>query len=272
MPSQSGDWKSLKKDIVELVREKNCAPILVRLAWHACGTYDRSTGDGGSNGATMRFSAEAGDGANNGLGIARGLLDPIKANHPWVSYADLWTFAGAVAIEATGGPVIPWQSGRTDAASEKECPPQGRLPAADKGSPENTARHVRYVFNRMGFNDEEMVALIGGGHSLGRCRTDRSGYEGPWTPAPFNFDNDYFTLLTDKKWKVREWDGPLQYEDEETGKLMMLPSDLVMLTDASFGPHTRAFAQDRDLFFSAFSAAFAKLLSLGCENLQDIAL
>jgi catalase (peroxidase I) len=50
-----------------------------------------------------RFSPESDHGANAGLAVARDLLEPIKAAHPWISYADLWTLAGAVAIEAMGG-------------------------------------------------------------------------------------------------------------------------------------------------------------------------
>lgn len=50
-----------------------------------------------------RFSPESEWGANNGLKLARELLEPIKAQHPWISYADLWTLAGATAIEELGG-------------------------------------------------------------------------------------------------------------------------------------------------------------------------
>jgi hypothetical protein len=75
----------------------------VRLAWHASGTYDKASNTGGSNGATMRFPTEANDGANAGLDLARKILEPIKAKYPWITYADLWTLAGAVAIESMGG-------------------------------------------------------------------------------------------------------------------------------------------------------------------------
>jgi cytochrome c peroxidase len=49
-----------------------------------------------------------------------------------LSYADLWTLAGAVAIEELGGPSIPWRAGRTDAVDGSACPPDGRLPNASK--------------------------------------------------------------------------------------------------------------------------------------------
>jgi catalase (peroxidase I) len=74
----------------------------VRLAWHASGTYSKYTKTGGSNGATMRFNPEMSDGANAGLEIARKFLEPLRQKHT-ISYADLWTFAGIVAIEAMNG-------------------------------------------------------------------------------------------------------------------------------------------------------------------------
>lgn len=81
-------------------------PLLVRLAWHASGTYDRQTQTGGSDGGTMRFFPEASDGANNGLDYARAFLEPIKIKYPSISYGDLWTLAGVVAIHHMGGPEV----------------------------------------------------------------------------------------------------------------------------------------------------------------------
>lgn len=74
-------------------------PVLVRLAWHCSGTYDKNTGNGGSNGATMRFAPEANHGANAGLIHARNKLEPIKQKFPQISYSDLWTLAGVVAVQ-----------------------------------------------------------------------------------------------------------------------------------------------------------------------------
>lgn len=68
-------------------------------------------------------------------------------------------------------------------------PPNGRLPDASQG-----AAHLRQVFNRMGFNDRDIVALSGG-HTLGRCHSVRSGYDGPWTDGILKFNNDYFKNL-----------------------------------------------------------------------------
>ena len=82
----------------------------------------------------------------------------------------------------------------------------------------------------MGFTDREIVALSGG-HTLGRCHSARSGFDGPWTTHPLRFDNEYFVNLLVRTWRPRKWDGPLQYEDEETGRLMMLPTDMALLDD-----------------------------------------
>lgn len=55
----------------------------------------------------------------------------------------------------------------------------------------------------MGFDDREMVALIGA-HSLGRAHTDRSGYDGPWDFSPTVFSNEFFRLLVEEKWSWRK--------------------------------------------------------------------
>ncbi len=62
------DYKAISKAITELINEKNCAPILVRLAWHDAGTYDVQTKTGGPR-ASMRFKPVSAHGANNGLVI-----------------------------------------------------------------------------------------------------------------------------------------------------------------------------------------------------------
>lgn len=112
----------------------------------------------------MRFKPEAAHGGNAGLHIARQLLEPIKAKYPGLSYADLYALAGTVAIEALGGPKCAFRPGRIDFEESKFTPtPDGRLPDASQG-----ADHVRAIFYRMGFSDQEIVALCGA-HALGRC-------------------------------------------------------------------------------------------------------
>ncbi len=160
------------------------------------------------------------------------------------------------------GPRIPWVGGRVDRDAAKvvatrDVPPNGRLPDASKG-----ADHLRAIFGRMGFTDQEIVALSGA-HALGRCHVTRSGYDGPWTYTPTRFSNQYFVLLTKLQWAPRTWEGPLQYENVPDGDLMMLPTDMVLVQDAAFCPWVEVYAADKGRFFHDFAAAFSKLLHLG---------
>ena len=235
----------------------NATPMAVRLAWHASGTFDKNTNKGGSDGSTMRFAPEMSDDANAGLNIMQDLLKPVKEQFPFLSYADIWTRAGAFAVKHAGGPDVPFRYGRSDAADHSFCPANGNLPDAAQG-----AQHLRDVFYRMGFDDRGIVALSGA-HTLGRCHKSRSGFDGPWTADPLKFDNTYFTFLLEKEWTPRKWDGPLQYEDP-SGKYMMLPTDVALKTDPEFRKYVEIYAADQSKFFSDFAEAFAKLMSLGC--------
>ena len=114
----------------------------------------------------------------------------------------------------------------------------------------------------MGFGDEEIVALIGGGHALGRCHRDRSGFEGPWTFAPTTFSNEFFRLLLEDKWVPKKWDGNHQFENS-TGELMMLPADMALLDSPDFKKYVEKFAKDEAEFFKVFSQAWTKLIELG---------
>eukprot|EP00252_Welwitschia_mirabilis_P013509 TRINITY_DN2970_c0_g1_i1.p1 TRINITY_DN2970_c0_g1~~TRINITY_DN2970_c0_g1_i1.p1 ORF type:complete len:252 (-),score=34.66 TRINITY_DN2970_c0_g1_i1:347-1102(-) len=242
-PAVSEEYKvavdKCRRKLRALIAEKNCAPIMVRIAWHSAGTFDVKSRTGGPFG-TMRFAGELAHGANSGLDIAVRLLQPIKDQFPIISYADLYQLAGVVAVEVTGGPDIPFHPGRED-KSESDMPEEGRLPDATKGSD-----HLRDIFYRMGMNDKEIVALSGA-HTLGRCHKERSGFEGPWTPNPLLFDNSYFKeLLTGEK------EGLLQ-----------LPSDKALVTDPAFAPYVKKYAEDEDAFFADYAAAHLKLSELG---------
>jgi len=281
------DWSAVRKEIVNLLEDEtytdssyegaNPGPLFLRLAWHSAGTFCKHTRTGGSDGATMRFQPEQSWGANAGLKTAQDILEPIKKKFPSASYSDIWIYAAIVAIEEMGGPKIPFVPGRSDKASGRQCPAwegsthkDGRLPSADMGSPDKTAAHLRYIFNRMGFNDREIVALSGA-HGLGACHTDRSGFWGPWTRAPTTVSNEYYRELLENKWTIktthkgRPWTGPLQFEDP-TGELMMLPSDMVLIQDREFRKVVELYAKDSDVFMRDFGSAVGKLFSLGCRG------
>ncbi|KAI8326368.1 heme peroxidase [Martensiomyces pterosporus] len=262
------NFNNVYKDIADLLEDEDYddgsyGPVFVRLAWHASGTFDKKTSTGGSSGGTIRFHPEASHGANAGLDVARDRLEPLKKKYPSISYGDLYTLAGVVAIQELGGPTIPWRPGRVDNMTAADCTPDGRLPDAAQG-----ADHVRNIFYRMGFNDQEIVALEGA-HALGRCHSSRSGFEGPWNASPTVFTNFLFTELLDNTWVPKKWDGPFQYVDKQTGQFMMLPADIAFKTDPKFRQYVEKYAADQDAFFADFSKAFAKLLELGVKFPED---
>ena len=259
----SVDYDAVRQDIANSLDDYDWddgswGPVLIRLAWHASGTYQKSDNSGGSDGSTMRFTSELSDGANAGLEHAQKKLQSIKEKYPKLSYADLWILASYVAIEEMGGPRIEFKGGRKDADNESSCPPNGRLPDAALG-----AQHVRDIFYRMGFNDQEIVALVGGGHAIGRCHTDRSGFDGPWTRAPTTISNEFFKVLFDEQWVERKWNGPKQFADKSTGNLMMLPTDMTMKTDPAFRKYSEVYYKDEEKFKQDFAKAFKKLTELG---------
>ncbi len=162
-----------------------------------------------------------------------------------------------------GGPYIRFCGGRKDEKKKSLCPMNGRLPSA-----EGDAKHIRNIFNRMGFNDQEIVVLIGGGHVLGRCHADRSGYDGPWVDNPIKFSNEYFEELFENEWEEKEIKetGKVQFKDEGD-ELMMLPTDMLMIRDPHFKKLSEIYYKDNDKFMKDFAVAYKKLTELGCGNL-----
>ena len=86
--------------------------------------------------------------------------------------------------------------------------------------------------------------------------------------SPITFSNGYYKELFEKKWTVKKWQGPIQYEDESKS-LMMLPTDIALLKDSSFKTIAESYAKDESLFFKDFSKAYVKLSELGCSNLSS---
>ncbi|GMM33455.1 cytochrome-c peroxidase [Saccharomycopsis crataegensis] len=243
-------------------------PILVRLAWHLSGSYshsDHGETKGGSYGGTMVHKFEASDPGNAGLEKARKFLESVQKQYGWISIGDLYTLAGVCAIQEMAGPKINWRPGRKN-LPEKNQPPHGRLPDASQG-----ATHIRAVFSRLSesFTDEQIAALIGVGHAIGKCHKESSGYEGPWTFSPNMVTNQFFDLLLNEDWQIKKWSGPTQFEDKKTQSLMMLPADFALSFDPGFKKISKKFAEDQDTLFTVFAGAFAKLLELGTEFPKD---
>eukprot|EP01023_Acetabularia_acetabulum_P063533 TRINITY_DN798_c0_g1_i2.p2 TRINITY_DN798_c0_g1~~TRINITY_DN798_c0_g1_i2.p2 ORF type:complete len:316 (-),score=71.75 TRINITY_DN798_c0_g1_i2:186-1133(-) len=263
--------KGAKADVTELIKSTKSNPILVRLAWHDSGTYNKDIAEawpvpGGAT-ASIRFKPEIEHGANAGLNGAINLLEEIKSKYPEVSYADLFQLASAVAIEVAGGPVIPLKLGRVDSPGAEACTPDGRLPGAagpfDDGS-KTPAEHLKKVFYRMGLTDQDIVALSGA-HTIGRAYPNRSGFgkeqtkytaEGPgtkggqsWTAEWLKFDNSYFTEIKLKR-------------DED---LLVLPTDAALFEDEGFKPFAEKYAESQEAFFADYIQSHLKLSELGVK-------
>ncbi|MCW2858034.1 MAG: katG [Marmoricola sp.] len=174
--------------------------LMIRLSWHAAGTYRIADGRGGAGDGNQRFAPLNSWPDNGNLDKARRLLWPVKKKYGQaVSWADLLVLAGNVALESMGFKTFGFGFGREDVwepeevdfggesewlgderyAGDREL--QGPLGAVQMGliyvNPEGpngvpdplaSARDIRETFARMAMNDEETVALIAGGHTFGK--------------------------------------------------------------------------------------------------------
>jgi catalase-peroxidase len=245
-------------------------PLVLRMAWHCAGTYRVGDGRGGAGAGMQRFAPLNSWPDNRNLDKARRLLWPVKQKYGRaISWSDLMVFAGNRALESMGfatlgfaggredvweadetywGPEVTWgaderHSGVRDldeplAATEMGLiyvDPQGPATVPD---PVASARDIRQTFGRMGFNDEETVALIAGGHTFGKSHgvaapanwlgpepegapleaqglgwvcgfgtgkaadTITSGLDGTWTPTPTTWDNSFLETLFAYTWEV----------------------------------------------------------------------
>ena len=246
-------------------------PLMVRMTWHCAGTYRAADGRGGAGTGMARFAPLNSWPDNRNLDKARRLLWPVKRKHgAALSWADLMVFAGTRALEIMGlrtfgnafgrpdvyqpdeavhwGPERAWLADeRHRGVRELDDPlaadqmgliyvnPEGPNTVPD---PVLSGRDIRQTFRRMGFGDEETVALIVGGHTFGKTHgaadpqrhlgpepegapleeqglgwrgghrtgtgpdTVTSGLEGTWTASPTRWDNSYLETLFGHEWDV----------------------------------------------------------------------
>lgn len=254
----------------------NYGPFLIRLAWHCAGTYRRTDGRGGCDGARIRFDPERTWGDNAGLIpgphedakpadqrtiTALELLAPTKYKYGnALSWGDLIVIAGNVAIEEMDGPEMDFCGGRVDVYEGYSIEELDvSMIYVDAG--DTSADDVRAKFAKMDMNDQETVALIGGGHAFGRCHAYRSGFDGPWTTNPSKFDNEYFHLLQSATYsESTEISG--QFETVISGQTyIMLHGDYVLLDDEMYRNWIDIYADDMDLLYTDFKAAWEKLMN-----------
>ena len=146
-----------------------------------------------------------------------------------------------------GGPTIIWKSGRVDYTNDRCTPSNGLLPFADKD-----ANHIRKTFTRLGFNDQQTVALIGA-HGVGRCHKRFSGWEGKWTRTPKTFSNQFYVVLLNETWSQGEVPetGKTQYFNADKS-LIMLNTDMELIRDKSYLHWVEIYAKDEPKFFTTF--------------------
>ena len=215
------DVGALKKDLHALMTDSqpwwpadwgHYGGLMIRLSWHAAGTYRTADGRGGGGTGNQRFAPLNSFPDNVNLDKARRLLWPIKKKYGnSVSWADLLVYAGTIAYESMGLKTFGFSFGRADIwhpeidiywGSEKEwlAPSDSRygdlsdpstmenpLAAVQMGliyvnpegvngvpDPLKTAGQVRETFARMAMNDEETVALTAGGHTVGKSHGNGS--------------------------------------------------------------------------------------------------
>jgi catalase-peroxidase len=247
------------------------AGLFIRMAWHSAGTYRIADGRGGAGFGTQRFAPLNSWPDNANLDKARLLLWPIKQKYSKkISWADLMILAGNCALESAGFKTFGFAGGREDVwepaediywGAEKEWLGDKRYtgdrelenplaavqmgliyvnPEGPNGNPDPlaSARDIRETFARMAMNDEETVALIAGGHTLGKTHgaadpgkyvskepagagieeqslgwknsygtgnaghTITSGLEGAWTTTPTKWNNNYFENLFGYEWEL----------------------------------------------------------------------
>ena len=246
------------------------AGLFIRMAWHSAGTYRTGDGRGGSRAGQQRFAPLNSWPDNANLDKARRLLWPIKQKYGnKISWADLMILAGNVALENAGFKTFGFAGGREDVwepesnvywGSESKWLDDKRYkgnrelekplaavqmgliyvnPEGPNGNPDPVlaAKDIRETFGRMGMNDEETVALIAGGHTLGKTHgaadakhvgvapeaagleeqglgwknsyntgkgkdAITSGLEVIWTFTPNQWSQDYFKILFKYEWEL----------------------------------------------------------------------
>ena len=273
------DYEALKADIAAVMTDSqdwwpadfgHYGGLMIRLTWHAAGTYRVGDGRGGGGTGAQRFAPLNSWPDNANLDRARRLLWPVKQKYGRaISWADLLILAGNVALESMGFKTFGFGGGREDIwapeediywGAEREWladerysgdreleTPLGAVqmgliyvnPEGPNANPDPVAagRDIRETFGRMAMNDEETVALIAGGHTVGKTHgaapdtdvgpepegasleeqglgwknphgsgmgndTITSGLEGIWTSTPNQWNNDFFKHLFEFEWEL----------------------------------------------------------------------
>jgi catalase-peroxidase len=284
------DYEALKNDLRKLMTDSqdwwpadfgNYGPQFIRMSWHAAGTYRTGDGRGGGGRGQQRFAPLNSWPDNVNIDKSRRLLWPIKQKYGQkISWADLLILTGNVALETMGFRTFGFAAGREDtwepdldvnwgpettwlahrpldkfnqplSATEMGLiyvNPEG---PDRSGDPISAAAFIRETFARMAMNDEETVALIGGGHTFGKTHGAApeshkgpepevagleaqglgwisnygsgrgrdaigSGLEVTWTQTPAQWSNHFFENLFKYEWvQTKSSAGAIQWEAKD---------------------------------------------------------
>ncbi|WP_077284617.1 catalase/peroxidase HPI [Cognaticolwellia aestuarii] len=267
-------------------------PLMIRMSWHSAGVYRVHDGRGGASGGQQRFDPLNSWPDNVNLDKARRLLWPVKQKYGRkISWADLMVLSGNVALESMGFKTFGFAGGRSDdwepdlvywgpetnMLDDKRRDKKGKLkgplaavemgliyvnPVGPHGVPDPllAANDIRMSFGRMAMNDEEIVALIAGGHTLGKAHgakkpdkcvgaepaaasieqqglgwknscgsgvgadTSSSGLEGAWTVTPTQWSSNYLDNLMNFTWvQTKSPAGAIQWIPSDKSAANLVP-------------------------------------------------
>ena len=295
------DYAALKADLKALLSDSqdwwpadwgSYGGLFIRMAWHSAGTYRMVDGRGGAGRGQQRFAPLNSWPDNVSLDKARRLLWPIKQKYgQQISWADLMILAGNVALENSGFRTFGFAAGREDVwepdldvnwgdekawLSHRDPEALARNPLAAtemgliyvnpegpeaSGDPASAAAAIRATFGNMAMDDEEIVALIAGGHTLGKTHgagsashvgaapeaaaieqqglgwasshgsgagadAITSGLEVIWTQTPTQWSNHFFENLFKYEWvQTRSPAGAIQFEAKDAPEIIPDPFD-----------------------------------------------
>ena len=298
---RSLDYSALKRDLRLLMSDSqpwwpadwgSYVGLFVRMAWHGAGTYRSVDGRGGAGRGQQRFAPLNAWPDNVSLDKARRLLWPVKQKYGQkISWADLFILAGNVALENSGFRTFGFGAGREDvwepdqdvnwgdekiwlARRHPQMLATTPLGATEmgliyvnpegpdrSGDPLSAAAGIRATFRNMNMDDEETVALIGGGHTLGKTHgaastshvgadpenapieaqglgwangygsgagadNISSGLEVIWTQTPTQWSNFFFENLFKYEWvQTRSPAGAIQFEAVDAPEIVPDPFD-----------------------------------------------
>lgn len=295
------DYSALKADLRALLTDSqewwpadwgSYIGLFIRMAWHGAGTYRTVDGRGGAGRGQQRFAPLNSWPDNVSLDKARRLLWPVKQKYGQkISWADLYMLAGNVALENAGFRTFGFGAGREDVwepdldvdwGDEKEWLKHRHPESLEKqalgatemgliyvnpegpnasGDPLSAAAAIRATFGNMAMDDEEIVALIAGGHTLGKTHgaapashvgpepeaaplesqglgwsstygsgvgadAITSGLEVVWTQTPTQWSNYFFENLFKYEWvQTRSPAGAIQFEAKDAPEIITDPFD-----------------------------------------------